>query len=1402
MRKLLFVLMTAFASLDAGAQTFFTQGNLLFTVNEENPTTVSVKKAFSDIGGEIVIPSTVVNEGVAYTVTLITGNAFDNTSITSVTIPASVDSIGNRAFESCQSLTNIHIDDSDKELKLVSGFYGILYGANADKSVYVGRNLILSENSAPFPNATSVEFGDKVTAINKRLFYDANKLANVTIGKGVTEIGDAAFWNAGDDESVVEMTVTLGENVKTIGVSAFESCDKLMSITLPEKLDTIFDSAFQTTGLTALTIPASVDSIGNRAFADCSSLASIRIQESAVPLPLRNGFYGTFYGSDADKTVYIGRTLKLNEVNPIASNATSVEFGDQVTAINPRLFYDGNKLSNVTIGKGVTEIGDAAFWNAGDDESVVEMTVTLGENVKTIGVSAFESCDKLMSITLPEKLDTIFDSAFQTTGLTALTIPASVDSIGNRAFADCSSLASIRIQESAVPLPLRNGFYGTFYGSDADKTVYIGRTLELNEENPIASNAKSVEFGDQVTAINPRLFYDDNKLVSLKIGSGVKTIGKAAFYSSGDDEDIAETIVTMGSNVTSIDNSAFESCKNMKSVTLPQTLTTIGELAFSNSGLTAISIPGAVTTIGSQAFGSTPLTNITLEDGDQPCAIVNGFYGTFRTPSADYDLYLGRNLVYEDQNGSPFPNVTSATIGSKVTSLPHRFFYDRDKLTAVTGAENVATMGTEVYKYCDNLESVELGSALKVLPESTFESCVKLTNLQLPSSLVEIQQWAIYNCQALAELTIPASVQSIGKTANGENGYRTFYQDKGMRRLVIADSDQPLLFADTYGVFFRDMNQLESLYLGRNIVTEGNANQPFTAAREIEFGKGVTDIGLQLSGVTAQTVKAPWQTPITINENAFNQATYSGATLWIPGGTKAAYAEATGWQKFLNVETASYVLAIEASHGGSLMVGEVTVSGGEKAEMLIEGGASVTFTMRSDEGYELTALTVDGRTVQPEGDTYVIQSLMNDISVVATYAPITYQIAYNLAGGVADNPLSYNIETETFTLVNPTREHYVFAGWTGTGLDKPAETVTIEKGSTGNREYTATWTPLDYAITYELDGGSVEPGNPTSYNIETETFTLVNPTREHYIFAGWTGTGLEAPTSQVTITKGSTGNRAYTATWERMTYSVTITGNGVSVDNDAPKYGDTVVLTIMDDPDATLVSLTVNGVDVTAQVVNNQYVIERVEENITVEAVFRSLYEYVRMTDRMATFSCPQDLNFTGSDVKAYIAAGYNKQEGEVLLVRVYDVPAGTGLVLKGDAGVTYKVPYSESQSYYVNLLKAQLTAGTVAPTEGEASNFLLRAEADDEFRFGIVEGETRLAGQQAYLQVPTSFVAPGTAYVKIIFADEEPDAVERFTITDGQSRDAIYNLGGIKMTKEHLRGGVYIVNGKKVKVK
>ena len=149
----------------------------------------------------------------------------------------------------------------------------------------------------------------------------------------------------------------------------------------------------------------------------------------------------------------------------------------------------------------------------------------------------------------------------------------------------------------------------------------------------------------------------------------------------------------------------------------------------------------------------------------------------------------------------------------------------------------------------------------------------------------------------------------------------------------------------------------------------------------------------------------------------------------------------------------------------------------------------------------------------------------------AKWTPIDYTISYDLAGGsvTAANPENYTIETETFTLTNPTREGYTFAGWTGTGLASATTTVTIAKGSTGGRNYTATWTPITYTINYDLAGGSAT--NPTSYTIETAIFTLNNPTKDGYIFLGWTGSNGETPETEVSIANGSTGNKSYTAHW-------------------------------------------------------------------------------------------------------------------------------------------------------------------------------------------------------------------------------------------------------------------------------
>ena len=192
-----------------------------------------------------------------------------------------------------------------------------------------------------------------------------------------------------------------------------------------------------------------------------------------------------------------------------------------------------------------------------------------------------------------------------------------------------------------------------------------------------------------------------------------------------------------------------------------------------------------------------------------------------------------------------------------------------------------------------------------------------------------------------------------------------------------------------------------------------------------------------------------------------------------------------------------------------------------------------------------TGWTIDGSTsivgTIPRGST-------GNKTITANFThvdPDTYTITYNLNGGsvAEDNPTSYTKKTNTFTLNNPTKEGYDFAGWTGTGLTEPTITVTIPRLSTGDREYTATYNTITYSINYDLNGGTAT-GNPTTYDVESDSITLVNPTKEGYDFTGWTGTGLTEPTVNVTIPSGSTENRSYTANYEKITYSISYDLNG------------------------------------------------------------------------------------------------------------------------------------------------------------------------------------------------------------------------------------------------------------------
>ncbi len=187
-------------------------------------------------------------------------------------------------------------------------------------------------------------------------------------------------------------------------------------------------------------------------------------------------------------------------------------------------------------------------------------------------------------------------------------------------------------------------------------------------------------------------------------------------------------------------------------------------------------------------------------------------------------------------------------------------------------------------------------------------------------------------------------------------------------------------------------------------------------------------------------------------------------------------------------------------------------------------------------GYEFAGWTGETLTV-PSKSVTLPRYPAGALGYTATWNPISYPIGYNLTGGTATgNPAAYTIESPVLTLVAPTRAGYTFAGWTGTGITDVSTSVTVPAGSTGERNYTATWTPDGYQIGYHLGGGEASGANPTSYGIESPAFTLANPTRAGYAFAGWTGTGITGASASVTVPTGSTGAREFTATWTPVTY--------------------------------------------------------------------------------------------------------------------------------------------------------------------------------------------------------------------------------------------------------------------------
>jgi hypothetical protein len=557
------------------AQFNYAVTNQMVTITGYTGTTPDVVAIPSTINGLPVISigdyafyySSITGVTIPNSVTSIGAHAFDLCdNLTSVPISDSVTNIGEGAFAGCFNLTNIVVDPLNSAFSSVDG---VLF--NQNQTTLVQYPMSRPGDSYMIPNS--------VISIGAHAFDGCGNLTSVTIPDGVTNIGYFAFAYSASLTNIVVDSLN----------SAFSSVDGVLfnheqttlvqypggrvgDYTIPNSVTSIADSAFAGCySLTNVTIPNSVTSIGDYAFARCFSLTNVTIPDSVTSV-------GDFAFSGC-------------------SSLTNITLGSGVTSIGVSAFsgidgighLHGCPLINVTIPNSVTNIGNYAFARC-----YSLTTVTISNSVTSIGAYAFVGCSSLTSVTIPNSVISIGDRAFDGTSLTNITFGSGVTGIGDYAFAECSSLTNITVD------PLNSAF----------------------------SSVEGVLFNHNQTTL---VQYPGGKVGDYTIPNSVTSIGGSAFTSCSGltSVTIPNSVTNIGAGTYIIGVGAFSECSSLTSVTIPNSVTSIGEAAFIYCyGLTNVILGSGVTSIGDYAFSScSSLTRLHFQGNAPSVGGTNVFVG-------------------------------------------------------------------------------------------------------------------------------------------------------------------------------------------------------------------------------------------------------------------------------------------------------------------------------------------------------------------------------------------------------------------------------------------------------------------------------------------------------------------------------------------------------------------------------------------------------------------------------------------------------------------------------------------------------------------------------------------------------------------------------------------------------
>lgn len=822
-------------------------------------------------------------------ITEIGNHAFDSSLITGITGTNKLVKIGEYAFNSCAGISG------KVELPAVTEIHAYAFSKIFATDFEISENITLIDNSA-FMNCTNlkainkndgvadVDLGNmtKLAEIGKQAFAGCSSIVSLRLSGTITKINDSAFsklttlanvkFNDNGEAGTTELgssvfsgctnlvEVSTAKNVGIIGSSAFSGCIKLMRLNLAEGLQIIKSGAFSGCARLEGALPEGV----SEKYSSASGAKVMLPNEKAVlEIPgtvtvIEDSAFASCYS--ADETLQADGEKEPSDYK-IGIKAVHIAGNPAGTTIGASAFAGCQNLTKLTLGEGVTGLGDSALKDTRLEEITIPSTFETG----TAKNSPFTSGENstLRKVTFADGIQVIPQYFLNNiTTLTKIEIPASVQKIGDHAFADCSNLKTVTFKEQDASKL-----------TTIDTSAFEGCSLMTLSKLP-----------EGVTTINASAFKDCKKISLTDLPTGLITIGNAAFENC--------TMLRIGklpaitalgmaafkncvklpflsvdtSNLAEINATAFEGCTGLSSVQInggEKKQTTIADGAFATcNSLKWLDIEN-VKSIGKNAFAKLPFSALEINQvdtiGESAFAgcdkLENPVIQNVKTIGAS--AFAGSGAQTDDNKVllDSIQNVGSRAFeGCQFTSADIR---DLEKVTTYTDPETKIeyspfakssikkvefsdetknTVCTKAFKNVTSLQSVELAYCftygnISTIDASAFEGCVNLTDINLSDKLTTINGLAFYNT-GLTEITVPASLTKI-TTASAAGKNVGPFAGGVLRKVTFADGVTKSLQG-----MFMGTTSLEEVVLPKSLKTiDQNAFKDCSSLKKLSVGK-------------------------------------------------------------------------------------------------------------------------------------------------------------------------------------------------------------------------------------------------------------------------------------------------------------------------------------------------------------------------------------------------------------------------------------------------------------------------------------------------------------------------------------------------------------------------------------